>query len=180
VPFGDDNARLLIVGLAPGMHGANRTGRPFTGDDVGVLLYETLNEFDFANRPQSVSRDDGLVLTDCRITNAVKCLPPENEPTGGEVNTCNRYLKSELEGPPPAKVILALGEVAHEAVLRAHGLPKTSKAFAFAHHARHELPGDRVLFDSYHPSSYNTRTGRLTTEGFRAVFFSIRTELGAR
>lgn len=105
---------------------------------------------------------------------------PENKPNASEVNTCNRYLKSELESPPAGKVILALGQVAHEAVLMAHGLPKKSMTFAFAHHARHELPGDHVLFDSYHPSSYNTRTRLLTTEGFRAIFRSIRTDLDAR
>lgn len=176
-PFGDAKARLLIVGLAPGKHGANRTGRPFTGDDAGVLLYETLYDFSFANRRQSLSRDDGLALTDCRITNAVKCLPPKNKPDAPEVNTCNRYLELELEEPPAPRIILALGETAHKAVLMARGLPKGSKTYAFAHHARHELHDGRLLFDSYHPSGYNTRTGRLTTEGFRAVFGSIRTEL---
>jgi uracil-DNA glycosylase family 4 len=180
LPFGDTNARLLIVGLAPGMHGANRSGRPFTGDEAGVPLYETLHEFDFANRSQSLASDDGLVLTDCRITNAVKCLPPENKPKGDEVNTCNRYLKRELEGPPSVRVVLALGAVAHGAVLMAHGLPKRPKnAFTFAHLARHELPDDRVLLDSYHPSGRNMRTGLLTRECFREVFRRIRAELGA-
>jgi uracil-DNA glycosylase family 4 len=174
-PFGDNKARLLIVGLTPGKHGANRTGRPFTGDFAGVLLYETLHEFGFASQPQSLSHDDGLVLTDCRITNAVKCLPPDNRPKATEVNTCNRYLRLELEGPPAVRVVLALGEVAHRAVLIAHALPKNG--LAFEHLARHTLPGDRVLFDSYHCSRINTQTGLLTVDGFREVFRRIRAEL---
>ena len=113
-PFGDQQARLLIVGLAPGMHGANRSGRPFTGDYAGILLYETLHAFGFASAPRSLNRDDGLVLSDCRITNAVKCLPPENKPETAEVNTCNRYLTQEIENSPDVRVILALGSVAHK------------------------------------------------------------------
>lgn len=174
-PFGDDKARLLIVGLAPGMHGANRSGRPFTGDYAGILLYETLHAFGFASKPQSLSREDGLVLKGCRITNAVKCLPPENKPEPAEVKTCNRYLKHELERALDVRVILALGGVAHKAVLMALGLKQS--ALVFAHNTRHELPGDRVLIDSYHCSRYNTQTRRLTTEGFHDVFRSIRAEL---
>ncbi len=176
-PFGDDKARLLIVGLAPGMHGANRSGRPFTGDYAGILLYETLHKFGFASMPQSLSRDDGLVLTDCRITNAVKCLPPENKPEPAEVKTCNRFLVNELAESPDVRVMLALGSVAHKAVLMALGIKQS--AFAFAHNARHALPNGQVLVDSYHCSRYNTNTRRLTTEGFHDVFRTIRTELDA-
>jgi uracil-DNA glycosylase family 4 len=174
-PFGDPQGRLLIVGLAPGMHGANRSGRPFTGDHAGILLYETLHHFGFANRPASVARDDGLELIDCRITNAVKCLPPENKPEPAEIRTCNRYLATELASAPTLRVVLALGQVAHRAVLLALGLKQG--ALAFAHGARHDLPGGRVLIDSYHCSRYNTQTRRLTTTGFHDVFRAVRAEL---
>jgi uracil-DNA glycosylase family 4 len=173
--FGDPKARLLIVGLAPGMHGANRTGRPFTGDYAGILLYDTLHRFDFASRGQSVSCDDGLELLDCRITNAVKCLPPENKPTPEEVRECNAWLTGELADARRAKVILALGQVAHKAVLMAVGLRQS--ALPFGHGARHELPDGRILFDSYHCSRYNTQTRRLTADGFADVFRAIRHEL---
>lgn len=179
LPFGDPKARLLIVGLAPGMHGANRSGRPFTGDYAGILLYETLHAFGFGSRPVSESADDGLVLTDCRITNAVKCLPPENKPEPAEIRTCNPYLRDELAASPDVRVILALGLVAHKAVLMALGLKQS--ALAFAHGARHALPGDpvgRVLIDSYHCSRYNTQTRRLTSADFHDVFRAIRAELG--
>ena len=175
-PFGDDKARLLVVGLAPGMHGANRTGRPFTGDYAGILLYDTLHRFGFADRPESVARDDGLTLTDCRITNAVKCLPPENKPAPAEIKTCNRFLAAELRAAPEVRVVLALGLVAHKAVLMALGLKQS--ALAFGHGARHELPAGRVLIDSYHCSRYNTQTRRLTAESFHDVFRAIRAELG--
>ncbi|MBI4986831.1 MAG: uracil-DNA glycosylase [Rhodocyclales bacterium] len=175
-PFGDAKARLLIVGLAPGMHGANRTGRPFTGDYAGILLYETLHRFGFSNRPASAARDDGLELTDCRITNAVKCLPPENKPEPAEIKRCNPYLAAELQASPDVRAILALGLVAHKAVLMALGLKQS--ACAFGHAARHELPGGRVLVDSYHCSRYNTQTRRLTAEGFHDVFRQLRAELG--
>jgi uracil-DNA glycosylase family 4 len=174
-PFGDPRARLLIVGLAPGMHGANRTGRPFTGDYAGILLYSTLHRFGFASRPHSVSADDGLKLTGCRITNAVKCLPPENKPETEEIRTCNLYLARELEEAPEVRVILALGLVAHNAVLMALGLKRS--ACKFAHGARHTLPDGRVLHDSYHCSRYNTQTRRLTEEAFAAVFDSLRSDL---
>ena len=173
--FGDPQARLLIVGLAPGMHGANRSGRPFTGDHAGILLYETLHRFGFANRPTSVALGDGLELHDCRITNAVKCLPPQNKPEPAEIRMCNKYLVEELRDAPEARLILALGNVAHKAVLMALGLKQS--AYAFGHAARHALPDGRVLFDSYHCSRYNTQTRRLTGDSFAAVFKDIRSEL---
>jgi uracil-DNA glycosylase family 4 len=172
--FGVENPKLLIVGLAPGMHGANRTGRPFTGDYAGVLLYETLHQFGYASAPVSVSADDGLVLKDCRITNAVKCLPPDNKPTGEEVKICNQYLAAELDGLSPNTTILALGNVAHLAVLKALGLKVG--AYKFGHAARHALPNGQVLYDSYHCSRYNTQTKRLTEAMFHQVFALIQSE----
>lgn len=172
--FGVENPKLLIVGLAPGMHGANRTGRPFTGDYAGVLLYETLYQFGYASAPVSVSADDGLVLKDCRITNAVKCLPPDNKPMGEEVNICNQYLAAELAGLSPNSTILALGNVAHLAVLKALGLKVG--AYKFGHAARHALPNGQVLYDSYHCSRYNTQTKRLTEAMFHQVFALIQSE----
>jgi uracil-DNA glycosylase family 4 len=177
LPFGDPQARLLIVGLAPGMHGANRTGRPFTGDYAGILLYETLHAFGFGSKPVSLAADDDLRLSDCRITNAVKCLPPENKPEPAEIRTCNHYLVEELRAAPEARIILALGLVAHKAVLMALGLKQS--ALAFGHAARHPLPDGRVLIDSYHCSRYNTQTRRLTSADFQNVFRSIRKELDA-
>ena len=174
-PFGDPQASLLIVGLAPGYHGANRTGRPFTGDHAGVLLYSTLHRYGFASRPESVSAGDGLQLSGCRITNAVKCVPPENKPETGEIRTCNRYLAGELAASPEARILLALGLVAHNAVLQA--LTVRRSAWKFAHGARHVLPDGRILHDSYHCSRYNTQTGRLTEAGFHAVFDAIRADL---
>jgi uracil-DNA glycosylase family 4 len=173
-PFGDEQPRLLIVGLAPGLHGANKTGRPFTGDHAGILLYETLYAFGYASRPVSVAADDGLQLISCRITNAVKCVPPENKPETGEIVRCNDYLKQELAGLPARTVILALGQIAHAAVLRALGLK--AKDFVFGHNARHALPEGRFLYDSYHCSRYNTQTRRLTPEMFRAVFAHIASD----
>lgn len=175
-PFGADDARLLIVGLAPGMHGANRTGRPFTGDYAGLLLYETLHRYGFSNQPEGADPDDGLILRDCRITNAVKCLPPQNKPTPQEVKTCNVYLEQELAALPQGAAILALGRIAHDAVLRAAGAKPA--LYAFAHGARHALPGDRLLFDSYHCSRYNTQTRRLTSAMFQEVFEAVRQSLG--
>ena len=171
-PFGDPAARLLIVGLAPGMHGANRTGRPFTGDYAGVLLYETLYEFGFSSAPASTSADDPLRLIDCRITNAVKCLPPDNKPVGAEINTCNAFLAAELGGASPDAVVLALGGIAHRAIIRSVGLRQAD--FPFGHAALHELPGHFMLLDSYHCSRYNTNTGRLTADMFRDVFATAR------
>jgi uracil-DNA glycosylase family 4 len=171
-PFGDWQARLLIVGLAPGMHGANRTGRPFTGDYAGVLLYDTLHRFDFATRPVSESADDPLRLVDCRITNAVKCLPPDNKPVGSEISNCNGYLDVELDTLAPGSVILALGGVAHRAVIRA--LELRQAAFPFGHAREHRVGEKILLLDSYHCSRYNTNTGRLTPAMFHAVFARAR------
>lgn len=166
-PFGDPAPRLLVVGLAPGFHGANATGRPFTGDYAGVLLYETLHRHGWASRPVSVARDDGLELHGCRITNAVKCVPPGNKPTPAEIRTCNDYLAAELAALDQTTVILALGAIAHGAVLRARGLVATR--WRFAHAAEHRLPDGRVLVDSYHCSRYNTNTRRLTPGMFDDV-----------
>ncbi len=171
-PFGDALARLLIVGLAPGMHGANRTGRPFTGDHAGILLYRMLHEFGFSNRPESHAVDDGLRLINCRITNAVKCLPPDNKPVGAEVNTCNRFLANELRGMDKRSVVLALGRIAHKAVIRAMRLRQSD--YPFAHATIHRV-GERLqLLDSYHCSRYNTNTGRLTADMFREIFGKAR------
>ncbi|MDX1608764.1 MAG: uracil-DNA glycosylase [Halofilum sp. (in: g-proteobacteria)] len=164
--FGDPAARLLVVGLAPGKHGANASGRPFTGDHAGLLLYRTLHEFGLATAPESAA-DDGLELRDCRITNAVKCLPPGNKPTGTEIRTCNAFLAAELQRQPP-RVAIALGRVAHDAILRALGL--RLREHPFGHGREHEPAGGPVLIDSYHCSRYNTQTRRLTEDMFRAVF----------
>jgi len=168
-PFGPDRAGLLVVGLAPGLHGANRTGRPFTGDHAGILLYKTLHVQGFASHAGSADPRDGLELLDCRVTNAVKCLPPQNKPLPGEVARCNRYLAQEIDVVRP-RAILALGAIAHRAVLLAFGL--APGRHRFAHHAEHELPGAR-LFDSYHCSRYNTQTKRLTAAMFEAVIRDI-------
>ena len=172
-PFGNPAARLLIVGLAPGAHGANRTGRPFTGDKAGETLYRALYQAGLATRPVSYSADDGLRLPGCRITNAVKCLPPGNSPTTREVDTCNAYLAAELDALAPDAVILVLGTVAHRAVLKAYRLKLS--AYRFGHDELHALPNGRVLLDSYHCSRYNTQTGRLTAEMFVAVVARART-----
>lgn len=176
-PFGDPDARLLIVGLAPGLHGANATGRPFTGDYAGILLYETLHAYGFGSRPVSVTADDDLELHNCRITNAVKCLPPQNKPEGGEVRNCNDFLRAELAQLPADAVILALGKIAHDAVLRAEGMRIASRRFA--HAAWHDLDDGRRLLDSYHCSRYNTNTRRLTPAMFQAVFAELRAALPA-
>ena len=173
--FGSERAELLVVGLAPGLHGANASGRPFTGDFAGILLYDTLHRFGFSDRPISEHAADGLGLLNCRITNAVKCVPPQNKPLPLEVKTCNAFLADEL-GRMPARVILALGRIAHEAVLKALGLP--GKAFAFGHGAEHALPENRILLDSYHCSRYNTQTRRLTPEMFQSVFARARALIG--
>jgi len=167
-PFGDRKPRLLIVGLAPGMHGANATGRPFTGDHAGILLYETLHEFGFSSKPESVSANDGLVLRNCMITNAVKCLPPQNKPLLSEIKMCNGFLKTELENLPSQSVVLALGKIAHDAILRACDL-QLSK-YRFEHDRTHRINNGYQLIDSYHCSRYNTQTRRLTPEMFRQVF----------
>lgn len=169
--FGVSRPRLLIVGLAPGLHGANRTGRPFTGDHAGQLLYRTLHRFGLASHPKSLAADDRLRLIGCRITNAVRCAPPQNKPTVGEICNCNGYLRAELEALQPGAAILALGRVAHAAVLAAYGLRQAE--YRFAHGAEHALPGGAQLFDSYHCSRYNTQTGRLTEGMFAAVLGKI-------
>lgn len=173
--FGESGAALLIVGLAPGMHGANRTGRPFTGDYAGDLLYSTLHKYGFStcatplNADQQTNQD--LHLIGCRITNAVRCLPPLNKPEPAEIKQCNAYLVQELSALPQGATILALGTIAHEAVLRACGLK--AKSYRFAHAARHILPSGLTLYDSYHCSRYNTQTKRLTEAMFHQVFESI-------
>ena len=174
-PFGDPQAQLLIVGLAPGMHGANATGRPFTGDHAGVLLYETLHRFGYASRPESTSADDDLSLINCRITNAVKCLPPDNKPVGAEINTCNAYLAAELGTLGKGSVMLALGGIAHRAIVKAFGGRQAD--YKFAHAATHAI-GEHTLLDSYHCSRYNTNTGRLTTKMFEQVFAKAKVLTG--
>ena len=173
-PFGDSKARLLIVGLAPGMHGANRSGRPFTGDHAGILLYQMLHKFGFASRDESIAADDDLELIDCRITNAVKCLPPDNKPVGAEINTCNSFLANELRLLPENSVVLALGGIAHRAIVKALG--ERQAAYKFGHAAVHDLGAFRLL-DSYHCSRYNTNTRRLTEPMFEAVFAEARAML---
>jgi len=176
-PFGETSARLVIVGLAPGMHGANASGRPFTGDYAGILLYETLHRYGFATRPVATARGDGLRLTGCRITNAVKCLPPDNKPQPIEVRNCNDYLAADLRTVPEGGVIMALGRIAHEATVRALALRNAD--FKFAHAAEHPLPDGRLLIDSYHCSRYNTNTGRLTEAMFHDVFDKASRHLAA-
>jgi len=174
-PFGVATARLVIVGLAPGMHGANASGRPFTGDHAGVLLYETLHAYGFASQPDGAAFDDGLQLVDCRITNAVKCLPPGNKPTPGEVRLCGDYLAADLACLPDGGAIIALGRIAHDATLRA--LSFKPGDLAFGHGKQHAVGRARVLFDSYHCSRYNTNTRRLTPAMFRAVFDGVAAHL---
>jgi uracil-DNA glycosylase family 4 len=175
-PFGVARPKLLIVGLAPGMHGANRTGRPFTGDFAGILLYESLHAIGLASAPVSVDRGDGLRLTDARITNAVKCLPPGNKPRPSEIRTCNRYLAAELAELRSVRAILALGLVAHDAVLMATGQKRGAAKFGHGH--EHALPDGRHFVDSYHCSRYNTQTRRLTPEMFRTVLKRAATLAG--
>ena len=176
-PFGAADARLLVVGLAPGMHGANASGRPFTGDHAGILLYATLHAFGFASAPLSTAADDGLQLIDCRINNAVKCLPPANKPTPAEVRDCNDFLAADVARVPGGGVVLALGQIAHGAVLRALGL--RARDYRFGHGACHALPTAALtLLDSYHCSRYNTQTRRLTTPMFEAVFATAAGLLG--
>lgn len=179
--FGSLSSRLLVVGLAPGEKGANRTGRPFTGDVAGELLYPALCRFAFATRGEALDAggwaNPEMQLVDCRITNAVRCLPPANKPTTDEIRRCNAYLKDEMAAMPNLRVVVALGAIAHQAVLRAYGLKPAG--YAFGHHVTHPLPDGRVLLDSYHCSGYNWRTGRLTRESFEAVFADARRRLDA-
>lgn len=167
-PFGDATARLIIVGLAPGFHGANASGRPFTGDYAGILLYDTLYRYGFSTAPTSVSRDDGLQLKNVRISNTVKCVPPENKPTPAEIKQCSTFINAELQGLRPASILVALGTIAHTAVLRAFKLRLAD--YKFGHCVEHKLPNEHVLLDSYHCSRYNTNTGRLTEAMFHQVF----------
>ena len=166
-PFGDRRARIVLVGLAPGLHGANRTGRPFTGDFAGILLYETLHRLGLATKPHATGLDDGLQLRNARITNAVKCAPPGNKPTPDEIRRCNSYLEAELGELGDARVLVALGRIAHDAVLTALDLKRS--AFAFGHGSEHRLDDARYLLDSYHCSRYNTQTKRLTAAMFMRV-----------
>jgi uracil-DNA glycosylase family 4 len=170
--FGDPAAALLIVGLAPGLRGANRTGRPFTGDHAGLILYATLRQFGFARGEYRAAPDDGLELIDCRITNAVRCVPPENRPQGDEVNACRQFLTGELRTAPAPAVILPLGGIAHGSVLRALGL--SGSRHPFAHGAVYAVPGGPTLAPSYHCSRYNLNTGRLTPAMFEQVFTTVR------
>jgi uracil-DNA glycosylase family 4 len=165
--FGDENPELLIVGLAPGMHGANRTGRPFTGDYAGILLYQTLYDLGLSSAPVSEDVDDGLMLYGVRISNAVKCLPPQNKPETSEIKACNPFLSDEIGQLPKACDLFALGLIAHQAVLRAYDLKLS--ALKLGHGAVHPLPDGRKLYDSYHCSRYNTQTKRLTPEMFKNV-----------
>jgi uracil-DNA glycosylase family 4 len=169
--FGNTDARLLVVGLAPGLRGANRTGRPFTGDYAGDLLYATLQHFGFAKGIYRADPRDGLTLVDCMITNAVRCVPPENKPLPAEIKTCNTFLKDQIASLPRLSAIVALGRIAHDATLTALGEKKSR--YTFGHGARHEI-GRLSLFDSYHCSRYNTNTGVLTTEMFEAIFAKVR------
>jgi uracil-DNA glycosylase len=172
-PFGDANGRLLIVGLAPGLQGANRTGRPFTGDYAGDLLYATLLEYGFAKGVYQARPDDGLTLVDCRIGNAVHCVPPQNKPLPVEINTCRQFLIATLE-MPRLRAIIALGRIAHESTVKALGV--RAAAAPFSHGAMHQV-GELKLYDSYHCSRYNTNTRVLTPEMFRSVFARVRADL---
>jgi uracil-DNA glycosylase family 4 len=172
--FGDAAARLLIVGLAPGMQGANRTGRPFTGDYAGDLLYATLLKYGFAKGSYEARPDDGLALVDCRISNAVRCVPPQNKPLPAEINTCRPFLAATIATMPRLRAIVALGRVAHDTLLKTLGL--RAAAAPFAHGAIHQA-GPLTLYDSYHCSRYNTNTGVLTEEMFRSVFARVKADL---
>lgn len=170
--FGDEVPRLLIVGLAPGMHGANRTGRPFTGDHAGILLYETLYQLGLCNLPSGTHAEDGLKLLGCRITNAVKCVPPGNKPTTAEIRSCNGFLRAEIDTLETGAVLLALGGIAHRAILTALGL--SPSRFPFAHGGVHRFVNGRRMVDSYHCSRYNTQTKRLTPQMFKRALKKAR------
>ena len=174
--FGPESARLLIVGLAPGLKGANRTGRPFLGDYAGELLYRTLLKVGLARGLHDPAAPDALQLVDCMITNAVRCVPPANRPTPSEMAHCRQFLQARIAALPKLRTILALGRIAHDGTLDALGLKR--RDYTFAHGARHDLPTGQVLFDSYHCSRQNTNTGRLTTSMFEAVLATIAGELG--
>jgi len=172
--FGSPDARLLIVGLAPGLRGANRTGRPFTGDYAGDLLYATLKEYGFARGTFAARPDDGLELIDARITNAVRCVPPENKPTPAEINTCRDFLRPTIAEMPKLRAIVTLGRIAHESSVKALGARRAEAAFS---HGGKAQIGPLALFSSYHCSRYNTNTGVLTPEMFGAVFAAVRGHL---
>jgi uracil-DNA glycosylase len=174
--FGPIEARLLIVGLAPGLRGANRTGRPFTGDYAGDLLYATLKDFGFAQGAYEARPDDGFALIDCRITNAVRCVPPENKPTPQEITTCRDFLSRTIREMPKLRAVVALGRVAHETVVRARAARRADHPFS---HGSVRAMGELMLFDSYHCSRYNTNTGVLTPQMFRDVFAKVRAHLDA-
>ncbi|MEM7616480.1 MAG: uracil-DNA glycosylase [Pseudomonadota bacterium] len=175
--FGDPQARLLVLGLAPGVTGAHRTGRPFTGDFAGDLLYETLTTYGFANGRFAARPDDGLELSDCMVTNAVRCVPPQNKPIGAEINTCRPFMLARLAALPRLKAIVCLGRIAHDTLVR--GLGARLALHPFGHQAQHQIGAYRI-FDSYHCSRYNTNTGRLTPEMFQAVFSDVRQALDAQ
>ena len=173
--FGSIHPKLLIIGLAPGLHGANATGRPFTGDHAGIMLYKMLYEYEFSNKEDSIAVDDGLRLKKCRITNAVRCLPPKNKPIAEEVNNCNRYLAEELQNVDRKGVILCLGQIAHKSALKALHLKQSTHPFK--HGKFHKLDDGRIIVDSYHCSRYNTQTKRLTETMFSDVFRNIKKQL---
>ena len=173
--FGARKSRLLIIGLAPGLHGANATGRPFTGDASGDMLFQTLHRFGFASQPVSHTGTDDMQLFDCRITNAVKCLPPENRPNGDEISNCNAYLREEISLLRPGSVMIALGTTAHRSVLKALNLRQSSNRFG--HLVEHQLPAELKLIDSYHCSRYNINTGRLNQAMFDRIFQLARRRL---
>ncbi|WP_018147355.1 uracil-DNA glycosylase [Henriciella marina] len=174
--FGDKSAKLLVIGLAPGVTGANKTGRPFTGDWAGDLLYATLGKFGYTEGEYQARADDGLELKEAMITNAVRCVPPKNKPVGTEVNTCRNYLMARIDALPDARVLLCLGKIAHDSTLRAFDLKV--KDHPFGHGTEYALPGDRILLSSYHCSRYNTNTGRLTAAMFEDVFSRANELLG--
>ncbi len=176
-PFGDPAAQLLIVGLAPGLRGANRTGRPFTGDYAGDLLYATLADFGYSTGTYQADPNDGLQLQNCMIINAVRCLPPENKPTPAEIRQCNGFLGAEIAELKRLRCIVALGRIAHDAVLMTRGL--TRSRYTFGHGARHDIGDNLTLIDSYHCSRYNTNTRRLTPEMFADVFELVKEQLAA-
>ena len=173
--FGSPNPKLLIIGLAPGLHGANATGRPFTGDHAGIMLYRMLYEHGFSNKEESITTDDGLRLKKCRITNAVRCLPPKNKPVAEEINNCNQYLAEELQNVDRKGVILCLGQIAHKSTIKALRLKQS--AHPFKHGKFYKLDDGRVIVDSYHCSRYNTQTKRLTEAMFNNIFKNIKNQL---
>ena len=178
--FGDPDAEVLILGLAPGAHGSNRTGRPFTGDRSGELLYRVLHRAGFASQPESVSREDGLRLTGAYITAAVRCAPPGNKPTPQEIRRCRSFLERELELLPKVRVVVALGKIAFDvylSILRDRGVIRSRSAFVFAHNAEHRIgPGQPLLISSYHPSQQNTSTGKLTEKMLMQVFLKAKSK----